>query len=152
MLISKISILFQEVPGEVSLGISIQGCNKKCKGCHSPELWSLEGRNFLSEDFELELKRYKGLITNVIFFGGDYFYDEIFEFLKIAAEHNVKTTLYSGYEINDLPTDLVKELTYLKVGAYVEELGGLDSKTTNQRLYKVDGWEDITSIFWRENC
>ena len=49
---------------------------------------------------------------------------------------------------------------YIKVGHYDEALGGLDKRTTNQRLYKLthnqtwDGinkidFEDITDKFWR---
>ena len=36
---------------------------------------------------------------------------------------------------------------YIKVGPYVEELGGLKSEKTNQRLYRVIGGnlEDITN-------
>ena len=41
---------------------------------------------------------------------------------------------------------------YIKIGPYIAERGGLDSPTTNQRMYKKqpDGhWEDITSAFQR---
>ena len=42
---------------------------------------------------------------------------------------------------------------YVKLGPYIESLGGLKSPTTNQRLYKRvgDEWQDITSSFWRSN-
>lgn len=45
----------------------------------------------------------------------------------------------------------------IKIGHYDQELGGLDSPTTNQRLYKIehqgDGsykQVDITSSFWKK--
>jgi anaerobic ribonucleoside-triphosphate reductase activating protein len=42
---------------------------------------------------------------------------------------------------------------YVKIGPYVEALGGLKSEKTNQRLYKrvEDKWEDITSSFWKKS-
>ena len=42
---------------------------------------------------------------------------------------------------------------YIKLGPYIESLGGLKSPTTNQRLYKREGdcWKDITATFWRSN-
>ena len=51
---------------------------------------------------------------------------------------------------------------YIKVGPFIEELGGLDKPTTNQRLYckgkhlhKMDardeGLYDITDRFWNVN-
>ena len=38
---------------------------------------------------------------------------------------------------------------YVKIGPYIESLGGLKSEKTNQRLYKRvgDEWQDITSVF-----
>lgn len=47
-----------------------------------------------------------------------------------------------------------------KTGHYDHELGGLDSRTTNQRMYQYNklfsectalgrGWRDITYKFWR---
>ena len=40
---------------------------------------------------------------------------------------------------------------YIKLGPYIEEFGPLNSKTTNQRFYKVSDGElvDITSKFWK---
>lgn len=64
-----------------------------------------------------------------------------------------KTALYSGFDLEHAPADLLYLLDYIKVGPYIEHLGGLKEKTTNQRLYKiVDGkiTEDITSMFWRK--
>ena len=42
---------------------------------------------------------------------------------------------------------------YVKLGPYIESLGGLKSEKTNQRLYKRVGeeWQDITSSFWKNN-
>ena len=42
---------------------------------------------------------------------------------------------------------------YIKLGPYIESLGGLKSPKTNQRLYKRvgDEWQDITSSFWKKN-
>lgn len=38
-------IVFQEVPGEVSLALNISNCPFKCEGCHSPHLRENIGRN-----------------------------------------------------------------------------------------------------------
>lgn len=35
--------------------------------------------------------------------------------------------------------DFFSYLDYLKVGSYISNLGDLDSKTTNQRLYSLKG-------------
>ena len=33
------TVVFQEVPDEVSLAFEVSGCPFKCEGCHSPHLW-----------------------------------------------------------------------------------------------------------------
>ena len=40
---------------------------------------------------------------------------------------------------------------YVKIGGYREELGGLNSRTTNQKLFRVTNGttEDITARFWK---
>ena len=127
-------IYLQEVPGEISLGISISGCKINCKNCHSKETWN---RNFGEE---LTFKKLDNLIqknkyiTCFLFYGGEW--DEnIFFFLEYLRNKGFKTALYSGEEsINDR---LINYLDYYKIGPYVEELGGLSSPTTNQKLYKI---------------
>ena len=64
------SIVFQEVPDEVSLVINVSGCPHKCEGCHSKYLWEYEG-NYILDDLVGLIEKYKGLITCVCFMGGD---------------------------------------------------------------------------------
>ena len=60
--------------------------------------------------------------------------------------------LYSGR--NAVEDKIFENFDYVKVGPYIESFGPLNSKTTNQRLYKVaheaDSYSlmDITSRFW----
>ena len=61
-----------------------------------------------------------------------------------------KTCLYSGRNIN--VEEWMKIFDYVKVGSFQEDLGGLDSPTTNQMFYKkcTNGtYENITSDFWK---
>jgi len=63
-----------------------------------------------------------------------------------------KTALYSGYEkMWDIAFPIIKKLDYLKLGGYDKSLGGLESKTTNQKMYKMNNcsYENTTEIFWR---
>ena len=65
------------------------------------------------------------------------------EVLKMTKkDSNLKTALYIGRDLNmtiKLYGDFFSCLDYLKVGSYISNLGGLDSKTTNQRLYSLKG-------------
>ena len=75
-------IVFQEIPGEISLAFSISGCGLRCAGCHSPELWNEQNGTALNtETLEALLKKYENLITTVLFLGGEWFPEKLLELL-----------------------------------------------------------------------
>jgi len=66
----------------------------------------------------------------------------------------MKTAWYSGRPGDPSHQGAIGNLAildYVKFGPYIEDLGGLKSPKTNQRLYKRVGeeWTDITSAFWK---
>ncbi len=146
------SVVFQEVPGEVTLAINISGCPHKCEGCHSKYLWEYDG-NYLYDDLERLIKQYEGLITCVCFMGGDQNFEELSMAALIVKYHGLKTALYSGDSEINLNNNLAIGFDYIKIGPYNEKFGGLNSPTTNQRMYQyIDGvWKDITYKFWKED-
>jgi len=152
------AVTFAEVPDEISLTLAISNCGGHCPGCHSPELRQDIGRD-LEADLPALLKKYKDQITCVCFLGQGNDPEALNECLEYAHRHGLKTCLYTGADEYDGPTGY---LDYIKVGPYIEGLGGLDSPTTNQRLYMrcysknvagvilPDQWIDITSVFRRK--
>jgi len=141
-------IVFQEVPDEISLAFSITGCGKHCVGCHTPILQDkLAGDMFTIQTLTEYLDYYDGFISNILFFGGDLFVDELIPMLKYTHSRGVKTTLYTGFTAVD--DDIKKNLDYLKTGAYIAELGALGETTTNQVMINVVTGEDITYKFNR---
>ena len=156
MKVASYDIVFQEIPGEVTLALNLSGCPCHCKGCHSPHLWEDTGEELDEALLDNLIGTYKGLITCVAFMGGDQAPEEVARLAAHAVNQQsaisnqqppLKAAWYSGrmkMPAADGPFD------YVKIGPYREELGGLKSKKTNQRLYKRSGgvWEDITSSFW----
>ena len=63
-------IVFQEIPDEVTLAISISGCPNRCPGCHSPQLREDIGEPLTEETLTALLERYRGAITCVCLMGG----------------------------------------------------------------------------------
>lgn len=146
------AVVFQEVPGEVSLAINITNCQGTCPGCHSPHLREDIGRP-LYEDLPKLLEENDG-VTCVAFMGEGYDIPDLWKCIGYVKSKGLKTCLYSGkdYTLVD-----IEHLDYLKEGPYIENLGGLDSPTTNQCMYQRqtdDGkyfyWVDITHKFWRK--
>lgn len=126
-------IVFQEVPGEVSLAFTITGCQLGCKGCHSVDSWPAHSGTELTESYlQQRLQQYKGLISCVLFLGGEWQPTKLISLLKLARQHQLHTCLYTG--LDSISEPIKAELTYLKTGRWQPELGGLNSPTTNQRF------------------
>ena len=150
--VASYDIVFQEIPGEVTLALNLSNCPCHCPGCHSQHLAEDIGEVLDEELLDGLIARYKGLITCVAFMGGDADPQEV---ARLAAHlQGLKAAWYSGRQFT--PETFTYDLSpfaFVKFGPYIESLGALKSPTTNQHLYKRvgDKWEDITSSFWKKN-
>lgn len=151
LLYHSYNIVFQEVPGEVTLAINLSNCRNGCKGCHSPYLQENTGQPLDENVITSLLAKYGEAITCICFMGGDVDPQEVERlafFIKKSTNKHLKTAWYSGK--SKLPEEFsIGVLDYLKLGSYVEALGGLDSPTTNQRFYRVQNGvlKDQTILF-----
>jgi len=178
--VASYDIVFQEIPGEVTLALNLSGCPCHCPGCHSPHLAEDIGEPLDEALLDALIEKYSGLITCVAFMGGDANPAEVLRLAKhiknptasetsgltakrsysdnvLTGEAGLKVAWYSGRQQAPFPLgegggEASCPFDYIKLGPYIEALGGLKSPTTNQRLYKRvgDSWEDITSVFWRK--
>ena len=145
-------VTFAEVPNEISLCINISNCPCHCKGCHSSYLAEDIGNELNGNSIKELINNNKG-ITCICFMGGDsnpLEVDTLAHFIKI--NYPIKTAWYSGRQ--ELNEDIwLGNFDYIKLGPYIEELGPLNSKTTNQRFYKIEKNKlvDITNLFWKSN-
>ena len=143
-------IVFQEIPAEVTLAINLSNCPHRCVGCHSPHLQTDVGERLDETALSSLLRKYSSSVTCVCFMGGDAAPEEVCrlaDFVRHASEGKLKTAWYSGCEKLRHPA-WAHHFNYVKLGAYIEALGGLESKNTNQRLYcvKNDKITDITQL------
>ena len=143
------SVVFQEVPNEVSLVFSISGCPYRCPDCHSKYLWNDIGVS-LENIFFTDFQKYKNYITCVCFMEGTQNLDELKQYCGYAKEKGKKVCLYTGGDLDfSIKNFALENLDYLKVGSFKKELGGLDKKTTNQKFYKIENGDfvDCTKLF-----
>lgn len=148
-------VILREIPDEISLSINISNCPHRCEGCHSPYLREDIGERVDISVIREMVTRNKG-ISCICFFGGDGNRGEMIDLvLDIKTEFPwLKVAVYSGD--TEIDNNLAAVLDYYKVGPYIGSNGPLDSKTTNQRLYRVrhkeDSFslEDITYLFWNK--
>lgn len=145
----KERIVFQEVPNEVSLLFQITGCQVRCSGCHSPHLWNNKNGIVLTNEYLKNcLIKYKGLVTCVLFFGGEWEEKELINKLIIAKSENLKTCLYSGEEI--VSKSILKELDFVKLGKWITDYGGLGKPSTNQVFRDLNTGKSLNHLFERK--
>ena len=145
------SVVFEEIPDEITLAIEITNCPGHCEGCHSPWLREDIGEELTENELNRLVEIYRGDITCVLIMGGDASKNEV-----ETLAHYIKNTMklkvawYSGRY--DKPVN-INDFDYIKFGPYIEEKGGLKSPDTNQRFYKViDGnLIDCTERFQRKH-
>lgn len=145
-------IVFQEIPGEVTLALNISGCPNRCNGCHSPHLQEDIGDSLDTALLTGLLERYGDAVTCVCFMGGDAAPEEVdmlAYYVREMTRNRLKTGWYSGRPYIPESIASLRNFDYVKLGPYVELLGGLDSPTTNQRFYKVTNgiMMDMTDSF-----
>ena len=146
---------FAEIPDEITLAINISNCPCHCINCHS---------SYLAEDIgePLDLQHLTNLIDNnrgitcVCIMGGDVNPSEVDDIAQDIKEYypELKVAWYSGRQELSKDIDL-ENFDFVKLGPYIEELGPLNSKTTNQVLLEVEVVQgkvftkDITAKFWK---
>lgn len=144
-------VVFAEVPDEITLAINISNCPCQCKGCHSSYLAQDIGTELTFNEVRKLIKKNSG-ISCIALMGGDAEPDKVNVLASFIINHynSIKVAWYSGRQELSNHIDLCN-FDYIKLGPYKEEFGPLNSRTTNQRFYKVDGKElvDITSKFWK---
>ncbi len=144
-------VVFAEIPDEITLAINISGCPCNCKGCHSSYLAKDIGEPLDLQHLTNLIDSNKG-ITCVCIMGGDANPSEVDDIAQDIKEYypELKVGWYSGRQ--ELSKDIeLSNFDFIKLGPYKEEFGPLNSKTTNQRFYKVSDREliNITSKFWK---
>lgn len=140
------NVVLQEVPGEISLCFSISGCPLQCPGCHSPFLWKKHfGEKITLETFKEYLYRYYDFASCVLFMGGEWHSDELVLMLKCAQRMGFKTCLYTGE--NEVDPEILRFLTYIKTGPWIQERGGLSCKKTNQIFREVKTNKILNHLF-----
>lgn len=133
-------VVFQEVPDEITLAISISGCTVRCPDCHSMYLWDNIGTELDRDELYKLISANKG-ITCVCFMGGIPYDIQTKSFWLKTRFPELKVAWYTGLDGCSKP--YIKYLDYVKYGQFIKEKGGLDNPNTNQKFYKIEKKDGI---------
>lgn len=99
----------------------VQGCELRCPGCHNPSTWDThKGKTVKTEDLIIEL-RAKVPNKKLTISGGEPLLQQqaIHELLEGLSDFDV--ALYTGFELESVPKEIIEHLRYIKVGRYIKE-------------------------------
>ncbi len=134
--------------------IFTQGCPHKCKGCHNPETWNVEGGYDLDLKDALKSISANPLLRGVTLSGGEPILqvDELLNFVKEVKALGKTVIVYTGYtleylEILKKENRVLEEFLYtidiLVDGKFEESLKGVNlvfRGSQNQRLIKLQDY------------
>lgn len=148
-------------PG-IRVVIFMQGCSLRCKYCHNPDTWTMEGgEEYTPEDLIKKIVRFKPYFENsgggVTFSGGEPLKQPEFllEMLKLCKEKGIHTCIdTAGYGNGDYDeilkyTDLVlfdikhftkegyKDVTYMDIDKSLEFLEAMERNNTKKWIRHV---------------
>lgn len=144
---SLTDVVMEEVPDRVTLAVEISNCQGSCTGCHSPFLKDDVGEELTPEAVDKMIADNFGIDCFLLLGEGA----DRQALLGIAAHirktfPDIEIALYSGR--SEVEKDIYDAFDYVKVGPYRQDLGPLNERTTNQRMYHHG--EDITFRFWHK--
>jgi len=141
------NVVLEEIPGKLTLAVEISNCQGSCPGCHSPFLKTDMGDELTPEVIDRLIADNFGIDCFLLLGEGKdpYTLKKLAQHIK-SAHKNLEVALYSGRE--KVEDELFDLFDYVKTGPYIEALGPLNSRATNQRLYHHR--QDITARFWQK--
>lgn len=128
----------------IRFAIFMQGCLRKCKGCHNPSTHDLNGGKVVDTSELIEQIKSNPLLAGITLTGGEPFLQiaPAAELAKAAKNLDLNVWCYTGYKIEELPINAFELLEYVDVlvdGEYIESQRDLELKfrgSKNQRIIR----------------
>lgn len=123
-----------------------QGCPHRCKGCHNPESWAVNGGKEYDIVKIFEEFKQNPILKGITFSGGEPFCQAapLTALAKLVHSLNKDVTVYTGYTLEELRQmessdvkELLSETDVLIDGKYIEEQRNLEllfRGSENQRV------------------
>ena len=120
--------------------VFFQGCDLHCKGCQNPSTWDMKNGTEMTTDELVAVLKKEVVNKKVTFSGGEPLMQvkALIEIVKKLSEFDI--AVYTGHEFDEVPQELLDNITYIKTGSFKEELKSTVSPfvgSTNQEFRRV---------------
>lgn len=134
-----------------SFEIYISGCKHQCsQKCHNKELWDFNIGTKYDEKYltsiTKKILKFNNIIDKITIFGGEPLDQNIPELNKLLTDlkiFNKEIWLFTSYELNNVPYDILHLCDYIKTGCFVESIQcekldyGYILSSSNQKINKI---------------
>lgn len=131
------------VDGEgLRFAIFMQGCLRRCKGCHNPKAQALNGGRFVDTSEIITAVQNNPLLDGITLTGGEPFLqiDAVNEIARRTKDLGLSVWCYTGFTYDEIQSHWLKYIDVLVDGAYIENLRDLELQfrgSSNQRIIDV---------------
>ena len=107
-------------PGIRSI-IFVQGCEQRCEDCHNPSTWEKTSGKLFDINQIVEEINNQCLNKKITISGGEPLlqYPAVLELVKKLEGFDI--ALYTGYDYEDVPKEILPYINYLKIGNFNKE-------------------------------
>ena len=102
--------------------VFFQGCDLHCKGCQNPSTWEMKNETEMTTDELVTILEKEVVNKKVTFSGGEPLMqvDALIDIVKKLEGFDI--VVYTGHEFEEVPKELLDNITYIKTGSFKEEL------------------------------
>ena len=120
--------------------VFFQGCDLHCKGCQNPSTWEMKNGTEITTDELVVILKKEVVNKKVTFSGGEPLMqvDALIDIVKKLESFDI--AVYTGHEFEEVPKELLDNITYIKTGSFKEELKSTVKPyvgSTNQEFRRV---------------
>lgn len=120
--------------------VFFQGCDLRCKGCQNPSTWEMKNGTEMTTDELVAVLNKEVVNKKVTFSGGEPLMqvEALIDIVKRLSDFDI--AVYTGHEFDEVPQELLDNITYIKTGSFKEELKSTVSPfvgSTNQEFRRV---------------
>ncbi len=120
--------------------VFFQGCDLHCKGCQNPSTWKMKNGTEMTTDELVMILQKEVINKKVTFSGGEPLMqvDALIDVVKKLKDFDI--AVYTGHEFEEVPKELLENITYIKTGSFKEELKSTVKPyvgSTNQEFRRV---------------